>query len=196
VPDWLIELFARYGYFAVFFGVLLENTGIPVPGETMLLAGAALAHSGRLTLRWVVITAVAAAILGDNFGFLIGRYGGRSLADRWGPSIGITAARLREFDRFFLRYGGWTVFIARFVTGLRVVGAILAGGSGMPWHTFVTFNALGALVWCSCIAVAGYLLAHSWDALERWIGGTGLAALVVIIVAGGVIVLRRRRSAT
>src|SRR5262245_34230994 len=136
MPEWLLDLFARYGYAVVFVGVLLENAGLPVPGETALLAGAALAHLGRLSIVWVVATAVAAAVLGDNVGFLIGRRGGRALAEKHGGKVGLTAARLRQFDRFFHRYGAQTIFIARFVTGLRVFGAILAGGSGIEWRTF------------------------------------------------------------
>src|SRR5262249_43794791 len=90
VPDWLLDLFGRYGYGVVFFGVLLENAGVPVPGETMLLAGAALSRYGWLSLPWVVVTAVAGAITGDNFGFLIGRRGGRALLERHGWRLGLT----------------------------------------------------------------------------------------------------------
>src|SRR5436309_15702079 len=94
MPDWLTDLFARYGYAVVFFGVFLENAGLPVPGETALLAGAALARFGRLSLLWVVATAIAGATLGDNLGFLIGRRGGRALAERQGWKIGLNARRL------------------------------------------------------------------------------------------------------
>jgi membrane protein DedA with SNARE-associated domain len=182
LPSWLIDLFARYGYAVVFAGVFLENTGLPVPGETALLAGAALANLGRLSLWRVVVTAIAAAILGDNLGFFIGRRGGRWLLERYGGRLGITTARLAGFDRFFERYGARTVFAARFITGLRVVGAVLAGASGLPWPTFLFYNATGAVVWCSAVAAAGYTLANSWDTLERWIGRTGVAGLALVIV--------------
>jgi membrane protein DedA with SNARE-associated domain len=185
-------LFTRYGYAVVFVGLLLENTGLPVPGETILLAGAALAQFGRLSLGWVIATAIAGAILGDNFGFFIGRHGGRSLAERYGPRLGLSDRRLAEFDRFFLRYGARTVFIARFVTGLRVVGAILAGASGLPWSTFLFYNATGAIVWSIAVAAAGYLLAYSWDTLTRVIGGVVLAAFVLFVLAVGLAVRRSR----
>ena len=194
MPAWLLDLFARYGYAVVFGGVFLENAGLPIPGETMLLAGAALAHSGQLTLVWVIVTAIAGAILGDNLGFFIGRRGGRRIAERHGWRIGMTRERLVEFDRFFEKHGAKTVFAARFITGLRVVGAVLAGGSGMPWPTFLFFNATGAVVWCTAVAFAGYSLAHSWDTLERWIGGTGLIALVLVIIAGLIGIARARRN--
>ena len=195
MPEWLLDLFARYGYGVVFVGVLLENAGLPVPGETALLAGAALAHFGRLSFFWVVLTAVCAAILGDNLGFLIGRRGGRALAVRYGWRLGLTAARLRQFDRFFERYGPQTVFIARFVTGLRVFGAVLAGASGLRWGVFLFYNATGAVVWSLVIGGAGYLLAYSWETLERWIGRLGLFALVLLVLVAGIAVARRRRHA-
>src|SRR6059036_3603741 len=90
LPDWIVDLFARYGYAVVFVGVFLENTGLPVPGETALLAGAALAHYGRLSLSRVIVTAIAAAILGDNLGFFLGRRLGRGLIERHGWRIGLT----------------------------------------------------------------------------------------------------------
>ena len=124
MPEWLVDLFAQYGYAVVFFGVFLENTGLPVPGETMLLAGAAMAQFGRLSLATVIATAITGAILGDSLGFFIGRRGGRVLAERYGPRFGLSRPRLAEFDRFFARYGARTVFIARFITGLRVVCAV------------------------------------------------------------------------
>ena len=194
MPVWLLDLFARYGYAVVFGGVFLENTGLPVPGETALLAGAALAHHGQLSLLWVIVTAIVAAILGDNLGFFIGRRGGRRIAERHGWRIGLTPNRLTQFDRFFERHGPKTVFAARFITGLRVVGAVLAGGSGMAWPTFLFYNASGAIVWCTTVAFAGYSLAYSWDTLERWIGRTGLFALTLVIVIGLIGFARARRN--
>ncbi len=182
MPTWLFDLFARYGYWAVFVGVCLENAGVPVPGETALLAGAALSHFGRLSLPWVIATAIAAAIIGDNTGFLVGRRGGRAFAERHGRIFGLTARRLRLFDTFFQRHGAKTVFFARFITGLRVFGAFLAGASGLPWKRFLFYNATGAVAWATAIGVAGYLLAESWETLERWVGRSGVVALAVVVV--------------
>jgi membrane protein DedA with SNARE-associated domain len=194
VPQWLTDLFARYGYAAVFAGVFLENTGLPVPGETALLAAAALAHGGMLYLPWVILTAIAGATLGDNLGFFIGRRGGRRLAERYGGRMGFTRTRLRQFDAFFARHGGRTVFIARFITGLRVVGAVLAGGSGMPWGSFIFYNACGAIVWCTVIGIVGYTLGHSWQLLEKWIGRTSLIAFVAFGVLVAIFLARSRRK--
>jgi membrane protein DedA with SNARE-associated domain len=194
VPAWIVDLFARYGYAVVFVGVFLENAGLPVPGETALLAGAALSRSGGLFLPWVIATAVAGAIVGDNVGFLIGRRGGRALVDRFGPKVGLTSARLSEFDRFFETHGAKTVFIARFVTGLRVFGAVLAGTSGLPWGRFLLYNATGAVAWATTFGFVGYFLAYSWETLEEWIGRTGLVLLAAVAVVAVVAVLRRRRA--
>jgi membrane protein DedA with SNARE-associated domain len=193
VPSWLTDLFARYGYFVVFFGVMLENAGVPVPGETILLAGAVLARFGHLSLPVVVLVAVAGAVLGDNIGFFIGRRGGRVLVERHGRLFGLTRARLAQFDAFFARHGAKTVFIARFVTGLRVVCAVLAGASTLPWSRFIVFNVAGALAWATTFGAVGYLLGYSWDSIERWIGRLGLALLILIAAAGVLAFIRSRR---
>jgi membrane protein DedA with SNARE-associated domain len=194
VPAWLVDLFARYGYAVVFVGVFLENAGLPVPGETALLAGAALSRSGALFLPWVIATAIVGAIFGDNIGFLVGRRGGRALLERFGSKIGLTPERLIEFDRFFDKHGAKTVFIARFVTGLRVFGAVLAGASDLPWGRFLLYNATGAVAWATTFGAVGYFLAYSWETLEEWIGRSGLVLLAAVAIIAVVAVLRRRRA--
>jgi membrane protein DedA with SNARE-associated domain len=192
VPGWLTDLFANYGYAVVFIGMFLENAGLPVPGETMLLAGAALSRYGSLKLSWVVLAAIAGATLGDNLGFFIGRRGGRALVERYGALFGMTSARLAQFDRFFDRHGAKTVFVARFISGLRVFGAILAGASRLSWSRFLVFNALGAIVWAVTFGAVGYALGYSWHTLEQWIGHSGLVLLVLLGVIGALAVLRAR----
>src|SRR6185436_17254158 len=131
------------------------------------------------------------AILGDNLGFLLGRRAGRALVERFGLKLGLTPGRLVHFDRFFERHGAKTVFIARFVTGLRVFGALLAGTSGLSWRRFLLYNSTGAIVWATIFGSVGYVLAYSWQTIEWWMGRTGLALLAAAVVAG-LIVLRRR----
>jgi len=194
VPEWITQLFARYGYAVVFLGVFLENSGLPVPGETALLAGAALAHYGHLSLMWVIVTAIVAAILGDNLGFLIGRRLGRGVIERHGWRLGLTPRRLAQFNHFFRRHGPKTVFVARFITGLRVFCAVLAGASLLRWRTFLFYNATGAVVWSTTIGLVGYALGESWDRLERLVGRTGLIAFVVVIAIFVLAVLRARRG--
>jgi len=193
VPSWLTDLFARYGYFVIFFGVMLENAGVPVPGETILLAGAALARFGHLSLPAVILVAITGAILGDNIGFFIGRRGGRVLLERRGRMFGLTPARIAQFDGFFARHGALTVFIARSVTGIAVVGAMLAGESTRPWGRFMSFNAAGAMAWGTTFGAVGYLLGYSWETIERWIGHLGLVFLIVLAAAGVVALVRAHR---
>ncbi len=185
MPEWLTRLISDYGHIVVFFGVFLENAGLPVPGETTLLAAAFLAQRGVFHLPWIILTAMTAAILGDNCGFWIGRRGGRRLAEKHGPKIGLTATRLATMEGFFTRHGPKTVFFARFIAGLRVFGAPLAGMSRMPWRTFLVWNAVGAVAWASAFGALGYVFGQSWSILEKWIG----RAAVVAVTAVGVVVL-------
>jgi len=194
LPQWIVDLFAHYGYAVVFFGVFLENSGLPVPGETALLAGAALSHDGRLSLAWVIATAIGAAVLGDNLGFFVGRRLERGVIERHGWRIGLTEYRLAQFNDFFNRHGAKTVFVARFITGLRVFCAVLAGASHLRWPTFLFYNATGAIVWSTTIALLGYALGESWERLERLIGRTGLIAFIVVIAFVALAVLRARRD--
>ena len=191
MPEWLGSLLSRYGYPIVFVGVLLENAGIPVPGETILLAAGFLAHQGLFSLPWVIGLAVVAAILGDNVGYWIGRVGGRALAERYGPLAGLTPARLVALEAFFARHGAKTVFFARFITGVRVFAALFAGISRLPWWSFLVYNAAGALTWATAVCLAGALFGQSWDLLHRWVGRAGLFA-VGAIVAVALVGLGRR----
>lgn len=194
MPLWLVSLFGRFGYVALFAGVFLENVGIPVPGETVLLAAGFLAKTDVLRLGIVIPCAIVAAILGDNLGYWIGRRGGRSFAERYGKYIALTPSRLDAVDAYFHKHGPRTIFFARFVSGIRVVAAIFAGMSRIPWPTFLLYNATGAVVWGTVIAVVGYLFGQSWHLLERLVGGAGL--FVVGAVACGILffVLRRYRT--
>lgn len=153
----LAPLLDHYGYMAIGGLVLLEDFGVPVPGETVLVAGAVYAGAGRLNIVAVGVIAVAAAILGDNTGYLIGRLGGRALVLRWGKYVLLTSERLDKAEEFFTRHGGWVVTIARFLEVLRQANGIIAGITGMPWRRFLAYNALGAALWVALWASVGDL---------------------------------------
>jgi undecaprenyl-diphosphatase len=191
MPDWLASRLPQYGYPIVFLGVLLENAGVPVPGETILLAAGFLAQHGLLSLPRVIALAAAAAILGDNTGYWVGRRGGRPLAERYGPSVGLTPTRLAALDAFFARHGTKTVFVARFVAGVRVFAALFAGIGRLPWRSFFLYNAAGALTWATAVALAGAVFGQSWDLLHRWIGRAGLFSIGAIVGAGLVVLGQR-----
>src|SRR5581483_8863118 len=151
--DLLREFLANYGYWAVALTLLLENAGLPVPGETILLLASISAYTEhRLQLPYIILVGICAATLGDNFGFAVGYWGGRRLLLRYLHVFRISQDTVRRAEELFQRYGAATVFFARFVAGLRIVAGPLAGVLRMHWKKFFTFNFLGAALWVSVIS--------------------------------------------
>ena len=190
--DILFAYFARYGYFVVFFGVMLENAGVPVPGETILLAAGFFAAQGHFHLWMVIAVAAFGAILGDNAGYAVGHRVGRAALERYGRYILLTRKRLENLDKFFARHGDKTILFARFITGLRVFAALFAGAARMPWAKFVVYNMAGAIMWAVAITLLGFFFGQSWELLHRWLGRAGLiVGLAVLFVLLLVYVWRR-----
>lgn len=181
----LAPILDRYGYLAVAGFVLLEDFGIPVPGETILIAAAVYAGAGRLNVVVVGLLAVAAAIVGDNVGYALGRFGGRALVLRFGRYVLLTEKRLDAAEKWFGRHGGKVVVIARFIEGLRQANGWVAGITGMPWVTFVIFNAIGAVLWVGTWLTVGYVSGSHIDtvyaAITRYLVYIVIAAAVVVI---------------
>lgn len=183
-----------YGYWAVFFGVMLENAGVPVPGETILLIAGYFASQGHFHIALVMVVAAVGAVIGDNIGFAIGHHYGRGILLRFGRFFFLTPKRLEHMENYFTRYGNKTILVARFITGLRVFAALLAGASKMRWRIFLAYNVAGAVLWSVVITTLGYLFGSSLPLLIRWVGRSGTILLVVSIVIAIVIWhLRRRR---
>jgi len=151
------HLVVSYGYLAVFAAVLLESLGVPVPGETTLIAAAIYAGaSHKLSDAPIVAVAAIAAVTGDNLGYLLGRTGGERLLLRFGRYVRLDASKLKIARYLFARHGGKIVFLGRFVSILRTYAALLAGISKMPWTRFLLFNALGGVVWAVVFGVGAY----------------------------------------
>jgi membrane protein DedA with SNARE-associated domain len=194
----LAPVLDHYGYVAVGGFITLEDFGIPVPGETILIAAAVYAGAGRLNIFLVALVAVLAAIVGDNIGYAIGFFGGRALVLRFGTYVRLTSERLDKAEAFFARYGGFVVAGARFIEGLRQANGIVAGISRMRWPRFVAFNAVGAVLWVAVWTSVGYLagshITAIYDAVTRYslyvLIGLGLVVAAVIARA----VVRRRRA--
>jgi membrane protein DedA with SNARE-associated domain len=146
----------QYGYLAVCGLVLIEDFGVPVPGETVLILGAVYAGSGRLNIVLVALLGFLGAVIGDNIGFALGHFGGRRLVERYGRYIFLTPARLDKATDFFERHGGKIIIVARFVEGLRQANGIIAGTTGMHWARFLFFNAIGAALWVTVWTSIGY----------------------------------------
>jgi membrane protein DedA with SNARE-associated domain len=177
---WLIE---HYGYLVIFFGVMLESTGVPLPGETILLASGFLAQRGHIDVGDAIAFGILGAMVGDQIGYWVGREGGRPFVLRWGRYARITPERLARAEAFFERHGGKAVFLARFFAGVRVFGALVAGISRMHWRTFFLYNALGGAVWATAVVLAGYFLASSLALVERWLGEATLILALLFAVA-------------
>jgi membrane protein DedA with SNARE-associated domain len=190
------QYLAEYGYWAILLLVLVEDFGIPVPGETILIAGAVDAGAGRLNVVLVAVIGFIAAIVGDNIGYAIGRYGGQALVLRWGKYVLLTEDRLGKAERFFDAHGGKVIAIARFIDGLRQLNGIIAGIIRMRWLKFLAFNALGAALWVGCWVSAGYFggqhittIYHYITLYSLW----ALIALAIVVVAWVVLLIRKHR---
>ena len=199
MPSYLFEMLRNYlalwGYWAVGAALLLENAGLPVPGETILLLASFMAYSEhKLALPWIIVVGLCAATLGDNIGFAIGSYGGRPLLERYQRTLRIRPAVIARGEELFARYGAATIFVARFIAGLRIIAGPLAGVLRMPWRKFLIFNFLGAVLWVTVIASVGYLFGKHWDALVDLVQDANLAVAIVVVVVCVFFWWKRRRN--
>jgi membrane protein DedA with SNARE-associated domain len=177
---------------------MIEDFGIPVPGETILIAASVYAGTGRLNVVVVGLVGFAAAVIGDNIGFAIGHFGGRALALRWGRYVFLTEERLDKAEGFFERNGAWIITVARFIEGLRQANGIVAGITGMHWRRFLVFNALGAALWVGTWVSLGYFAGNHINTIYHYITLYSLYVLIVLAVLLAAYiswrVLRRRRK--
>jgi membrane-associated protein len=188
--DHLVEV---AGYPLLFLLVMAESGGVPIPGETALITAGVLASRGKLQIEWVIVTAAAAAIVGDNIGYLIGRKGGRWLLERPGRFHRQRLEVIKTGEPFFERHGPKAVFFGRFLLGLRVWASWLAGATRMHWRTFVAWNALGGITWATGIGLLAYFLGNSAGNAIETFGIYGLVAVLVAIVSAFVLHRRAHR---
>jgi len=187
------HLVSTAGYPLLFLIVMGESSGLPIPGETGLIAAAVLASTGKLEIAIVIPIAAAAAIVGDNIGYLIGRKGGRWLLERPGPFHSQRRNVLVVGEPFFERHGPKAVFFGRFLLGLRVWASWLAGATRMDWRSFVLWNALGGITWATAIGLLAYYLGHSASNAVQAFGIYGLVAVLLAIGSALVMHLRHRQ---
>ena len=189
---------AQYGYGALFAVLFGESFGLPFPGETFLVASSFLASQGQMRIVWIAAVAIVAAVLGDNVGYGIGRWGGQRLAMRYGARIGITPERLSKTARFFARFGPEIVIVARFIPVLRQLNGVVAGGAQMSWKRFLAYNTLGATLWVGTWTAAVFLLGQRVDVWVSRIHDLALAVAAgvgVLAVAGvGMLLVRGIRN--
>ncbi len=193
----LTDFFVRYGYWVIFFGVMLENGGVPLPGETILLFAGFLAYHGEINLVRAMVTAAAGATIGDSLGFCLGRYGGVAFVEKYRRRIFFLRRQLDRAQAIFLEHGQWAVFVARFVTGLRIFSGILAGMFGMTYPRFLFFNFTGAVLWSLTIGSVGFLFGGSLPTLVRVVKEFHEAVFAAAVLAVAFWVwfyLKRRRG--
>ena len=190
----IADLIAHYGYIAIFVIITLESAGLPLPGETVLLTSAAYAGStGNINIAVVVAIAAAAAVLGDNAGYWVGRRWGLPLLLRKGHLIGLDHGRLKLGQYLFRQHGGKIVFFGRFTAMLRAYAAVLAGVNKLDARRFMAFNALGGVAWASIMGFGAYLCGRS---IENVMGPVGLGLLACVLLgAVGLWLFMRRHEA-
>ena len=188
------DLLVNWGYWAVLAGLLGENAGMPLPGETVLMFASVLAHKNTgLKIEWVIVAGSGAAIMGDNLGYLLGHKLGRRLI-RWmkklfhmdDEDVGAAKDQMR-------RHGAATVFWARYIFGLRTIAGPLAGVLGMPWKKFVVFNALGAVTWVTAMAMLGYAFADKFNTLLDYFEKLSWAMAAGLFVLGYLLWRRQKK---
>src|SRR3954452_19522661 len=178
----LQDLLHRYGAPGVGLVLMLESIGLPLPGESLMIAAAVYAATtGQIDIWTLVPVAAAGAIIGDQIGYGLGRWIGFRLLAHWGRKLGLSEERLQLGRYLFRRYDGGVVFLGRFVAILRTLAAVLAGANRMPWHTFLLWNGLGGVCWTAGYGFGAYLLG---DAFQRLHGPIG-----IVLGIGGVVVL-------
>jgi membrane protein DedA with SNARE-associated domain len=192
----LQQFLDQWGYPVVLVFVLIESTGVPFPGETMLLLGAFFASSGHLSIYGVIAAAAAGAILGDNLGYWVGRKGGRPFIQRFGRYFFVKEKQLHAAERFFARHGDKTVFFGRFISILRTWAAFLAGVNKMRWPVFLFYNAAGGILWAIIYGVIGYFIGRivGIATIERYSGYVGYGVIAIIVLVVAVFVIRRYLS--
>jgi membrane protein DedA with SNARE-associated domain len=189
------HLIRSYGYYAVGGIVALESLGVPLPGETTLIAAATFAGAThRLDIGLIILAAAIGAVTGDSAGFWIGRGLGWPLLHHYGPRVGLTEPRFKLGQYLFLRHGGKVVFFARFIAALRAFAALLAGANRMNWPRFLLFNALGGVAWAGLMGFGAYLFGDQIHDFAAPVGIALLAGALVIGIAGFIFVRRHERS--
>lgn len=184
--DLIFQYFRLYGYYLLFFGLLLENTvilGLIVPGETLLLAASFLASQGHFKLVYIILVTGAGAFIGNNIGYFLGRKGGRPFIEKFGEKyLFISEEQIRASEEYFDVHGGKTIFIGRFAAGIRVFIAPIAGASHMDYRKFFIYTLVSVGVWTVLLSMVGFVFGQHWKLLLSVLKRVGWGALVLLLL--------------
>ena len=181
MPEWIQGPLAHYGYAILFLAIFLNNSGIPLPGDSFLLGAGLLAQQGTLSLPWVIVFGALACFSGCTAGYWLGHQLGRKiiLQSRW---LRLTPEKVGQMDAFLKKHGLKTIFFSRFVALLHPVTGLLVGISKTPLKPFLFYNLAGSLVYALCYSLLGYFFGQSWEVLKHWVGRGALYALALLVV--------------
>jgi len=196
---WIVDTVRHYliawGYWAILLGLLAEDAGVPLPGETILIFASFLAYKhNQLSMLWIIVVGVLAATSGDNIGYWIGRKGGRKLIEAHRKILRISDETLKDGERLLKKRGDVTIFFARFIWGMRMLAGPLAGALKMRWPRFLLFNFLGAVVWVSAIAGVGYAFGSQFQNLLAFFKKADIAIMAVVITVSIILWKRYKKK--
>ncbi len=197
--NWMVDTVRHYlvawGYWAVLLGLLGENAGLPLPGETILIFASFLAYKNhQLQLPWIILAGAVAATLGDNLGYAIGFFGGRPLLNKWKHVFHISVEDIKAGEDFLHLRGSLAIYFARFIAGMRVIAGPLAGVLRMPWKKFVLANAAGAATWVTAVSLLGYFFGSHFDSLVAFFKKADIAMIVAVVVLAWYLWHRRKKK--
>lgn len=196
-PNNIARVIETWGYVGIFVFVFVGNLGLPVPEETVVLAAGFLAGRDILSLKAVMLVAFISAVIGDNFGYMLGRTGARQMLLRAAGSSTWLRCRYTRFKVFFDAHGNKTIFLARFIAGLRFIAGPMAGALRMPFWRFFGWNVAGAVVWCATVAYLGFILGDQWETVARQVHAAGpwvMVGAAVCVAAAYPLWLRYRAT--
>ena len=191
--DW-VSVVDAVGYPAAGLGILIESSGIPFPGEILLLTAAAWAAARNHSIVVVILFGFVGATAGADLGYFLGYKGGRPFVERFGSIFRIRPEHIARSEMFFARHGDRAVLAARFILGLRTWGSMLAGMSHMPFWRFQVFSALGGFAWAAVIGLAGYFLGSNLALIETIVRALGVGGLLIIVAIAFIALVARRRA--
>lgn len=192
--DWVTATIGGYGLFAVFGLMLFESMGIPIPSEAISPFAGYLVSRGQMSMFWAVAAGVSGNLLGSWIAYFIGLWGGRELWFRYGRFVGVRRHHLAIAEKWFEKYGEFTVFISRCLPVVRTFISFPAGTARMNFAKFTFYTLIGCVPWVFALTYFGYLLGENWDRVGSYLHYLDYAVALVALAGAAYLFLRWRSS--